>query len=145
MANKEMAMATDAYVKECGFYEHFQKLVPLYTPKLYFVAKDKEKPDEQFIIVMENLTEDWVALNQTVGISFEDMVGIANETADFHAQFFEPPDEVATTAWLNNGGVPWYRSWIDQFATEAGETGWNKKRFSLDGSANCGFFVFLFF
>lgn len=53
--SREGAVASGSYKKEMVFYETLQDEVPLRSPKLLASFKDKDKPDEWFCLVMEDM------------------------------------------------------------------------------------------
>jgi hypothetical protein len=123
-ASVEGAVAIGAYVKETNFYEYLAQHVPLNTPKVYAVVRDGDQPERFFFLVMEDLSVQWDALNQTVGISYEDQSNIVNVIADFNAAYFEPRLEynVHNKEWLDDRGKAWFSGWYDQFVIDADTT-----------------------
>lgn len=53
--SRETAAATDAYVREVGFYRDLQESVSIRTPRIHFLAEDL--PNNRFLLLMEDLRE----------------------------------------------------------------------------------------
>ena len=87
----------------------------LRTPTIYRVIRDKIEPERYFFIVMEDLSNEYEPLNQTVGISYDQQYQIVSDCAQFHSQFWEPTTSYNPfdETWLDNGGKPWFSPWFD--------------------------------
>ena len=90
-SNRESAIELDAYKLELDFYESLASKVPLRVPKCHGLYRHRDRPNELFGILLEDLKLNYEPLVQLVGITKEETLAMAEAIGKFHAAFWEHP------------------------------------------------------
>ena len=84
------AMESGSYKKELAFYESLQDQVPMRSPKCLATFKDKEKPDEWFCIVLEDMnTIGYTVMNQIDGLTLEQTRNLFVPITKMHGMYWK--------------------------------------------------------
>ena len=93
-------MESGSYKKELAFYESLQDQVPMRSPKCLATFKDKEKPDEWFCIVLEDMnTIGYTVMNQIDGLTLEQTRNLFVPITKMHGMYWK--HECAPFPWHN--------------------------------------------
>lgn len=89
--SRDFAMGGDMYMKELFFYQNLHEDVAkhLSIPHVHGVFIDPEKPDEFFCIAMEDMLASHTAIDQIAGLSYEEVLQLADMAAGFHAGYWQ--------------------------------------------------------
>ena len=83
-------MESGSYKKELAFYESLQDQVPMRSPKCLATFKDKEKPDEWFCIVLEDMnTIGYTVMNQIDGLTLEQTRNLFVPITKMHGMYWK--------------------------------------------------------
>ncbi len=94
--SRQTAVATDAYVKEIGFYRDLQHTVKARTPRIHFLAEDLA--NNRFLLLMEDIN-DAVQGDQLAGCSVDQARLAVDQLVGLHAPHWGST-QLADLAWM---------------------------------------------